>query len=220
MITTVENFNVDNVSKDFMYKNIHDRGGNISMYPIRYGEDNKDLRLELPDGASCFVGFCSEIPSHIGGPDGRYNIPMSLTSNIEGEQKKFNHLVTHLASLDNFIIDYVTQRSEELFGEVCDREIIRERYSPLVKRNKNYQTGGKYPPSIKPKVRSSKDGEIQLYAYSTEISKKQPKTVGEFKKYIPPFCSATGVIKPSLWFSRIGKRFGLNCTLTNIKVIG
>ena len=219
MITTAENFNVDNVSKDFMYKKHHSRGSAVATYPIRCGEDKQDLRLELPDGALCFCGFSSEIPSHIGESDGRYNVPMGLISDIEGEQEKFNILVDQLARLDNFVIDYATEWSEKLFGEKYNRETIKYMYSPLVKRDRNYQNGGKYPPSIKPKVRSSSNGEIQLYAYSTKIGKKQPKTVDEFKEYIPSFSRATGVIKPRLWIANRGKRFGLNCTLTKIKVI-
>ena len=219
MITTADNFNVDNVSKDFMYKKHQSRRSAITTYPIRYGEDKKDLRLELPDGALCFCGFSSEIPSHIGEPEGRYNVPMGLTSNIEGEQEKFDHLVDQLVRLDNFIIDYVTEWSDKLFGEKYDREMIKHMYSPLVKCNRNYQTDGEFPPSIKPKVRSSSNGEIQLYAYSTKIGKKQPITVDEFKEYIPSFSRATGVIKPRLWIANRRKRFGLNCTLTKIKVI-
>ena len=61
MITTAEKFNVDNVSKDFMYKKHNSCGDAVSTYPIRYGEDKKDLRLELPDGALCFFGFASEV---------------------------------------------------------------------------------------------------------------------------------------------------------------
>jgi Family of unknown function (DUF5871) len=83
-----------------------------------------------------------------------YTVPLSLDA--PELQETFN-------ALDEKIIEYAAQNSEELFGKKYTVEILKELYTPMVRPSK-----GDYAPQLKLKVQLGRNGEFLPKAYDNQ----------------------------------------------------
>jgi hypothetical protein len=144
-------------------------------------------QLKAPYGLSSFTDAATNKTT--------YSLDLSLDD--QGVEQKFREL-------DDLVVDYVADRSQEFLGKVYKKDVIREAlYKPLVKPSK-----GSYAPTLKLKVPTRPDGSFEPMAWTMDQKQTDLEKIGKSTMVY------TIVNINSIWF--IDNKFGVSVRLEQV----
>lgn len=168
--------------------------------------NNRRIVVQTPMLFAPF-GLSEYVPENNAGPV-KYSIDLSFKGyDTDPKTKQFMDTVR---SIDERMVSLAVENSKTWFGKQMSKEIVEELYRPLVKESKQPD---KYAPTMKLKIRPSRNsndpfGDIQAFT-----SEKEPFNMKDFQ-------SGTGVkciidFSP-VWF--VNKQFGLTLNLVQLEI--
>lgn len=177
-------------------------GGN--QVSLKYN-DNKRIVLQTPVVSVPF-GLSEYTPENNAGPV-KYSLDLSFKgSDTNPKVETFMQLMKRI---DERMIDIAVENSKVWFNKQMSREVVEELYRPLVKPSKIPE---KYAPTMKIKIRPSKNGEaFNLEAFTSE---KQPFDMADFQAGSTVKCI---VDFSPIWF--VNKQFGLTLNLMQMELV-
>ena len=168
--------------------------------------NNRRIVVQTPMLFAPF-GLSEYVPENNAGPI-KYSIDLSFKGyDTDPNTKQF---MDTIRSIDEKMVSLAVENSKTWFGKQMSKEIVEELYRPLVKESKQPD---KYAPTLKLKIRPSRNssdpfGDIQAFT-----SEKEPFNMKDFQ-------SGTGVkciidFSP-VWF--VNKQFGLTLNLVQLEI--
>lgn len=180
-------------SSDIKFGNIRknqNQGKTIYLNNLSGGK----ILLQLPKSRNSFGLSAFEEP----GKRPSYHLSLSLTN---------ESLVSALNEIDERVLDFVAENSEECLGKVINKTVMREAlFTPLVKP----PSDPKYPPSLKLKVLANDDGSFVPEVYD---SKEDEFNLRELQKGQ----DVVAIVNvASIWV--VGTKFGVTVRLEQLLV--
>lgn len=177
-------------------------GGN--QVSLKY-DDNKRIILQTPVVAVPF-GLSEFTPDNNSGPV-KYSIDLSFKG-YDTNPKVYQFMML-MKQIDQKMIDIAVENSKTWFNKQMSREIVEELYRPLIKESKMPE---KYAPTMKIKIRPSKNGEaFDMEAFTSD---RKPFDMTEFQAGSTVKCI---VDFSPVWF--VNKQFGLTLNLMQMEVV-
>jgi hypothetical protein len=143
-VTKFTDFSLDLINFSDVHKN---KLGGKAIYLT--GKNSQKLQIQLPPTRTPFglSPFEDKVTKKV-----TYTINLSLD---DDNLKKF------FVDLDNKILEYVSNNSEDILGKKMSLEVLTELYTPLTKDSKD----SAYAPQVKLKVQQGRNGEFVPKAY-------------------------------------------------------
>lgn len=177
-------------------------GGN--QVSLKYN-DSKKIILQTPIVAVPF-GLSEYTPENNAGPV-KYSIDLSFKG--ADTNPKVDTFMCLMKKLDERMIDLAVENSKAWFNKQMSREIVEELYRPIVKPSKMPE---KYAPTMKIKIRPSRNGEaFNMEAFTSD---KKPFDMAEFQAGSTVKCI---VDFSPVWF--VNKQFGLTLNLMQMELV-
>ena len=173
-----------------------------------------DIKKNQNNGKTIFINNKSKEPVLLELP--KLRVPFGLNSYEDEVTKRCTYsislslsdekLVDFLKSVDDYIVNYVTENSEKCLGKVMNETVIREAlYTPLARESKD----SKYAPTLKVKLLQNPEGGFDD-VYDT---KGEPFDLHELQKGQ----NVAAILKLSnIWF--VGTKFGVSVRLEQLMV--
>jgi Family of unknown function (DUF5871) len=157
-VTKFTDFSLDQMNFSEVYKN---KLGGKAIYLT--GKNNQKLQLQLPAMRAPFglSPYEDKATKRV-----TYTIPLSLD---DDSLKEF------FTALDQKILEYMVNNSEEVLGKKMSLEVLTELYTPLTKYGKDPA----YAPQLKLKVQQGRNGEFVPKAYDM---KRNPIPLTDIEK--------------------------------------
>ena len=84
------------------------------------------------------------------------------------EDSKIKEFFDKMSSLDDLLVSEGVKNAKEWFGKKVSKEVVENFYRPIIKPSKD---PSKYAPTMKFKIQTARDGNIQLDAYDHNRNK-------------------------------------------------
>jgi hypothetical protein len=178
-------------------------GGN--QVSLKYNE-NKRIIMQTPVMTVPF-GLSEFTPENNAGP-----VKYSLDVSFKGSDTnpKVEQFMSLMKSVDTKMITLAVENSKLWFGKQMSKEVVEELYRPLIKESK---TPEKYAPTMKIKIRPSRNGEaFNMEAFTSD---KEPFDMAGFQAGSTVKCI---VDFSPVWF--VNKQFGLTLNLMQMEIVG
>ena len=215
--------------------------GNVSCTKPKLNKKNKKLQalllyayeqakgplyFETPEALFCPFGLSQyEAVEDSGKYD--YSLPMTIRSSIPSEQPVVDNFFQQLQDLDEFMIDFGVEYSQQIFGQEYtpeQRMIVEALYSRCVRKPKKNKEGELYPLKISPKVvkvwedkPTSVNGVPNVEVYTTSQNDMKPESWENLMEMLPKGCSVTAILQPRIWF--VSGKFGLSLRVLKLKIM-
>jgi len=167
---------------------------------------NKRIVLQTPKMSVPF-GVSEYVPENNVGP-----VKYSLDASFKGipDDSKLNTFHEVVRKIDERMVALAVENSVAWFGKKMSKEIVEELYRPLIKASKQPD---KYAPTIKFKIRPSRDGssEMNVEAFDT---KRQKFDMNDFQSGSTVKCI---VDFAPVWF--VNKQFGITLSVVQLEVV-
>jgi len=191
-----------------------------------YEQAKGPLYLETPEALRCPFGLSQyEAVEDSGKYD--YSLPMTIQSSIASEQPVVENFFQQLQDLDEFMIDFGVEYSQQIFGQEYtpeQRMIVEALYSRCVRKPKRNKDGELYPLKISPKVvkvweekPTSLNGVPNIEVYTTSQNDMKPESWENLMEMLPKGCSVTAILQPRVWF--VSGKFGLTLRVLKLKIM-
>jgi len=191
-----------------------------------YEQAKGPLYFETPEALVCPFGLSQyEAVEDSGKYD--YSLPMTIRSSIPSEQPVVDNFFQQLQDLDEFMIDFGVEYSQQIFGQEYtpdQRMIVEALYSRCVRKPKKNKEGELYPLKISPKVvkvweekPTSKNGVPNVEVYTTSQNDMKPDSWESLMEMLPTGCSVTAILQPRVWF--VSGKFGLSLRVLKLKIM-
>ena len=199
-IVLPKNFDVNELTFDVVKKNA--MGGNVVYFKY---EGHPKIIMQTPVVSAPF-GLSTYTDDKTGAV--KYSLDISFRG--MDEDPKVQNFHDKMADFDNFLINTAVANSKEWFGKKQSKEVIENFYRPLVKPSKD---PSKYAPTMKFKIMTKRDGNIDVDAFDANRNKVNLQDV------LAPGVKLQAIIEAgSVWF--VNKTmFGISWKLVQVKVL-
>ena len=199
---------------------------NFKACNITYTQDNGeegDFYVQFPKMRLAFNGVSHDNKEDPDKPK-KFSISLSFSaSNIDKEDEEPNKIAIFqqaIANLDEFNIEQGIENSVEWFGSSKPREVVEEKYGPILKTtaNINKQTGLPWAPTMKTKLPMKKGNpDFQVFNKKKEICSLVDSDGNLDLGCIEKGAEVTGIFRfRQIWHA--GSRYGCSAELRQLRV--
>jgi len=199
-IVQPKNLDISEITFDAVKKT--QMGGNIVYFKH---EGNQRLVLQTPVLNAPF-GLSTYTDDKTGVT--KYSLDVSFRG--MDEDPKIQQFFKKMQGLDTFTMDTAVANSKDWFGKKQSKEVIENFYRPLVKPSKDPT---KYAPTMKMKIQTKRNGDIDLTAFDSEQNELN------ITDALSPGCKVKAIVEASsVWF--VNKTmFGITWKLVQLQVM-
>ena len=199
-IVQPKNLDISEITFDAVKKT--QMGGNI-VYFKHEGSPRLVLQtpvLHAPFGLSTYTDDKTGVT--------KYSLDVSFRG--MDEDPKVQQFFEKMQALDAYTMETAVSNSKEWFGKKQSKEVIENFYRPLVKPSKDPT---KYAPTMKMKIQTKRNGDIDLTAFDSEQNELN------ITDALSPGCKVKAIIEASsVWF--VNKTmFGITWKLVQLQVM-
>lgn len=207
---------------DFKYLPLQQSDRGNKSVQVQNNENKRALRLRTP--LMMTWGISDYTDQATGESDGKFNITFNFPRDEDSyKTDETDEFQKKLKMFEEQIIEDAVKHSEEWFGEVLPKEVIKHSYFPFIKYPKDKDTKKidyNRPPSIRAKV-PCYNGEWKVDIYSSqnnELIFPTPENPGGVPQdFVKKLSKVIGYIQcTGLWFG--GKGWGVTWKLNSVIV--
>jgi hypothetical protein len=199
-IVLPKNFDANELTFDSVKKN--SMGGNVVYFKY---EGHPKVVMQTPVVSAPF-GLSTYVDDKTGAV--KYSLDISFRAMEEDPKIQLFH--DKMNDLDNFLISAAVSNSKEWFGKKQSKEVVENFYRPLVKPSKDPT---KYAPTMKFKIMTKRDGNIDVDAFDSQRNKVNLQDVLTSGVKLQAIIEAG-----SVWF--VNKTmFGISWKLVQVKIL-